>query len=180
MAHQTEEESVLVSFDHVITYPFATEQSRPISEEALQRAFSPQLIMPVTDESFNTPCELHGKLILIRCLVDGVWFELSEELIQKRASQSLLGNERRRARFFNAERNAYVFEQPAGAFEVLVYFISTGLLTRPLHVSTIKLHTLLRFFEMDEAVIDTFKSMEHLAFETHWEETQRFVTVQAQ
>ena len=129
--------------------------------------------MPLTDQPYSSPDGVCEKLVLIRCLVDGVWFDLSDELIQKRAPQSLLANERRRARFFNAESNAYVFDQPADAFEVLVYFISTGLLTRPTNVSNTKLYALLRFFEMDSLVIATFKKMEHLACNNHREETRR-------
>jgi hypothetical protein len=114
---------------------------------------------------------------LIRCFVDGVVFELSEDLIQKRASQSLLACEDRRRAYYDSHRRMFVFDQSADTFEVLAYFISTGLLTRPMNVSNIKLYNLLCFFDIDTRVIETFKKMEHLACEIHWEKTHRSVVI---
>ena len=122
--------------------------------------------------------EVDSRPKLLQFLVGGVLFELSEELIQKRASNSILACEDRRLRFYDLNKNAYVFDQPADVFEVLVYFISTGLLSRPVNINSIKLYSLLSFFEMDEAILNIFKKMEHLAFEINWEKTQRFVSLE--
>lgn len=109
----------------------------------------------------------------LRFLVSDVLFELDEELTQKRAFDSLLASEDRRAPFYNIARQAYVFDQSADAFEVVVYFISTGLLSRPASVNSMTLYSLLVFLEMDETVISTYKRMEHLACEIHWERSNR-------
>ena len=119
---------------------------------------------------------IRSKPDLVRFLVNDVSFELSEELIQKRAPQSLLASKDRLAQFYDLNKNAYVFDQPADVFEVLVYFISTGLLSRPMNINNIKLYLLLTFFEIDETVLDTFKRMEHLVFEINWEERRRLST----
>ncbi|UJR37086.1 hypothetical protein I4U23_029790 [Adineta vaga] len=108
---------------------------------------------------------------LLRFFVGGVLYELSEELIQKRASKSILARKDRRAQFYDVNKNIYVFDQPANVFEVLVYFISTGLLSRPVNISTMKLYSMLIFFEMDDIIIDTFKRMEQLVFEINWEKS---------
>ncbi|CAF2485505.1 unnamed protein product [Rotaria sp. Silwood2] len=131
--------------------------------------------MSITSETPNLEEDITLKLQLVSFLVDGVLFELSEELIQKRASNSILAREDRRAQFYDVDKNAYVFDQPADAFEVLVYFISTGLLSRPTNINNLKLYSLLSFFEMDETIMNTFKKMEHLVFEINWEKTQWFV-----
>lgn len=127
----------------------------------------------MTADSLHLTSDVNARPTLIRCLVGGIVFEISEELIQKRASQSLFTQKDRLEQFYDSEKQLFVFDQPAEAFEVLVYFIGTGLLTRPTHVSSMKLYFVLRFFEMDKVVIDTFKQMEHLARETHWETTER-------
>jgi hypothetical protein len=131
--------------------------------------------MTVTSESLNSTSEISRRSHLLRFLINGVLFELNEDLIQKRAPHSLLAHKNRRAQYYDVEKNAYVFDQPADAFEVLVYFFSTGLLSRPLNLNNIKLYSLLSFFEMDETILNTFKKMEHLVFEINWEKTQRFV-----
>ena len=116
---------------------------------------------------------------LVKFVVDGVSFELDATLIEKRVPQSLLAHEGRLARFYHAERKAYAFDQSADAFEVLVYFISTGLLTRPSHVTSRKLHALLSFLEVDEALLRTYEKMEHLACETYWDKAHGFVSFDA-
>jgi hypothetical protein len=131
--------------------------------------------MSITSESSNFFSEINSKPQLHRFLVGDVLFELSEDLIQKRAPNSILAREERRIQFYDINRNAYIFDQPADVFEVLVYFISTGLLSRPININNIKLYSLLSYFEMDEIVLNTFKKMEHLVFEINWEKTQRFV-----
>ena len=75
----------------------------------------------------------------LRLLVDNVLFEISEELVQKRAFNSLLAHEHRRAPFYDSTKNAYVFDQPADVFEVLLYFISTVLFSRPTNINHLKL-----------------------------------------
>ncbi|CAF1495258.1 unnamed protein product, partial [Rotaria sordida] len=126
----------------------------------------------MTSEISNLVEEINLKPQLVSFLVNGVLFELNEELIQKRASNSILAREDRRAQFYDIDKNVYVFDQPSDVFEVLVYFISTGLLSRPTNINNLKLYSLLSFFEMDKTVINTFKKMEHLVFEINWEKTQ--------
>ncbi|CAF1612323.1 unnamed protein product, partial [Rotaria sordida] len=128
--------------------------------------------MSTTSEISNLVEEINLKPQLVSFLVNGVLFELNEELIQKRASNSILAREDRRAQFYDIDKNVYVFDQPSDVFEVLVYFISTGLLSRPTNINNLKLYSLLSFFEMDKTVINTFKKMEHLVFEINWEKTQ--------
>ncbi|CAF1384816.1 unnamed protein product [Rotaria sordida] len=131
--------------------------------------------MSTTSEISNLVEEINLKPQLVSFLVNGVLFELNEELIQKRASNSILAREDRRAQFYDIDKNVYVFDQPSDVFEVLVYFISTGLLSRPTNINNLKLYSLLSFFEMDKTVINTFKKMEHLVSEINWEKTQWFV-----
>ena len=83
---------------------------------------------------------------VIQCLVSNVRFELDENLIKKRTPNSLLACEDRRSYFYDHERNLYVFDQPADVFEVLVYFISTGLLSRPINIDEKKLRVSSKVF----------------------------------
>jgi hypothetical protein len=131
--------------------------------------------MMIKDESSSLSSEMNSEPQLHKFLVDGVLFELSDELIQKRAPNSILAREERRVEFYDLTKNAYIFDQPADVFEVLVYFISTGLLSRPIHINNIELYSLLSYFEIDEIVLNTFKKAEHLVFEINWEQTHRFV-----
>ena len=127
----------------------------------------------------TTDSVLSDESRLVTFVVDGVPFELDASLIEKRVPRSLLAHEGRLARFYNAERKAYAFDQSADAFEVLVYFISTGLLTRPSHVASRTLHGLLAFFEVDETLMRTYERMEHLACETYWDKAHEFVSLDA-
>lgn len=119
--------------------------------------------------------EIALKFRRIPCLVDGILFELNEELIQKRIPNSIFARQDRLSQFYDKEKHIYIFDQPNDAFEILVYFISTGLLSRPTHVDNIKLYLLLEFFEIDEIILNTYKKMEHLAFENNRERTKWFV-----
>lgn len=131
-------------------------------------------VMCMKNSSTNESEEINAKPQLVRFLVNSVLFELSEELLQKRASTSILACKNRRERFYDIHTDAYVFDQPADAFEVIVYFICTGLLSRPNNVNNLQLYACLCFFEMDDIVINTYKKMEHLAVEANWEKTYRF------
>ena len=111
---------------------------------------------------------------ILHLLVDNIPFEISEELITKRASNSLLANEDRRSQFYDVRQKVYVFDQPADVFEVLLYFICTGLFSRPMQINPMKLYSLLVFFEIDQTVIDSYKQMEHLVFEINWERIEWF------
>ncbi len=126
--------------------------------------------MIITDESLNINC----KSSLIHFLVNDVSFEINEEFIKKRAPNSLLADENRRAKYYDINKNAYIFDQPADIFEVLIYFLSTGLLSRPTNINNIKLYSLLAFFEIDLTIINTYKKMEHLVFDINWDKPQRF------
>lgn len=110
---------------------------------------------------------------IVHLLVDNIPFEISEEFIRKRASNSLLANEDRRRQFYDSRKKAYVFTQSADVFEVLLYFICTGLFSRPIHINPMELYSLLVFFEIDQTVIDHYKQMEHLVVEINWERTER-------
>ena len=130
--------------------------------------------MITTDESSLVPSETNSKLPLLQFLVNNVLFEINEELIQKRIPNSLLASETYRAQFYDIDQKVYIFDQPSDAFEVLVYFISTGLLSRPTNINEMKLYSLLSLFEIDEIVINTLKKLENLACEVNWEETDRW------
>ena len=109
----------------------------------------------------------------IRCQVEGIDFEIEKKLLKKRLNGSLLVDANRCRSFLNEDKTHYVFDQSAAAFEILVYFICTGLLTRPINVSAEEFYSLLIFFRVDRKVIETFKKIEHLSTDSHWEQNER-------
>ncbi|KAF1372089.1 hypothetical protein PFLUV_G00260760 [Perca fluviatilis] len=74
---------------------------------------------------------------------------------------TLLGNPRKRMRFFDPLRNEYFFDRNRPSFDaILYYYQSGGRLRRPVNVPVDIFMEEIKFYELGEAVIENFKEDE--------------------
>jgi len=89
--------------------------------------------------------ELCDKIIIN---ISGLRFETRASTLE-RYPETLLGNQQRRARFFDYMNNEYFFERHRSSFEAVLYFYqSGGRLTRPENISAEIFLEEIKFFDL--------------------------------
>ncbi|XP_049930022.1 shaker-related potassium channel tsha2-like [Epinephelus moara] len=94
--------------------------------------------------------------------ISGLRFETQLKTLS-RFPTTLLGDPRKRMRFFDPLRNEYFFDRNRPSFDaVLYYYQSGGRLRRPVSVPVDIFLEEIKFYELDEEVIDLFREDEGL------------------
>ena len=97
--------------------------------------------------------------------ISGLRFETQLKTLS-RFPATLLGDPRKRMRFFDPLRNEYFFDRNRPSFDaILYYYQSGGRLRRPVSVPVDIFLEELRFYELEEEVIELFRDDEGLARE---------------
>ncbi|KAF7707585.1 hypothetical protein HF521_018803 [Silurus meridionalis] len=97
--------------------------------------------------------------------VSGLRFETQLKTLS-RFPNTLLGDPRKRTRFFDPLRNEYFFDRNRPSFDaILYYYQSGGRLRRPMHVPVEIFMEEIKFYEIDDAVIQGFIDDEGLSKE---------------
>ncbi|XP_078112232.1 shaker-related potassium channel tsha2-like [Sander vitreus] len=97
--------------------------------------------------------------------ISGLRFETQLKTLSRFPS-TLLGDPRKRMRFFDPLRNEYFFDRNRPSFDaVLYYYQSGGRLRRPVSVPVDIFLEELKFYEFDEEVIEVFREDEGLSRE---------------
>nr|XP_040025279.1 shaker-related potassium channel tsha2-like [Gasterosteus aculeatus aculeatus] len=92
--------------------------------------------------------------------ISGLRFETQLRTLA-RFPRTLLGDPRRRMRYFDPLRNEYFFDRNRPSFDaILYYYQSGGRLRRPVHVPVDIFMEELKFYELGEEVIENFKEDE--------------------
>uniref|UniRef100_A0A3B1JJM1 Potassium voltage-gated channel subfamily A member 5 n=1 Tax=Astyanax mexicanus TaxID=7994 RepID=A0A3B1JJM1_ASTMX len=92
--------------------------------------------------------------------ISGLRFETQLKTLAQFPS-TLLGDPRKRMRFFDPLRNEYFFDRNRPSFDaILYYYQSGGRLRRPVNVPVDVFMEEIRFYELGEEVIDNFKEDE--------------------
>ncbi|XP_026773972.1 shaker-related potassium channel tsha2-like [Pangasianodon hypophthalmus] len=95
--------------------------------------------------------------------VSGLRFETQLQTLS-RFPNTLLGDPHKRTRFFDPLRNEYFFDRNRSSFDaILYYYQSGGRLRRPLNVPVEIFVEEIKFYEIDEAVIQGFIADEGLS-----------------
>ncbi|CAL8261098.1 unnamed protein product [Merluccius merluccius] len=104
--------------------------------------------------------ECGGERVLIN--VSGLRFETQLKTLS-RFPETLLGDARKRMRFFDPLRNEYFFDRNRLSFDaILYYYQSGGRLRRPVSVPVDIFMEEMRFYEIEEGAIENFKDDEGL------------------
>lgn len=97
--------------------------------------------------------------------VSGLRFETQLKTLS-RFPDTLLGDPHKRTRFFDPLRNEYFFDRNRPSFDaILYYYQSGGRLRRPMNVPVEIFMDEIKFYEIDEAVIQSFIDDEGLSKE---------------
>ena len=99
--------------------------------------------------------------------VSGLRFETQLSTIE-RFGETLLGDPRKRDRYFDASRNEYFFDRNRPSFDaILYYYQSRGRLRRPVNVPVDVFTDEVRFYELDEEAIEQYMQVTRRTFERH-------------
>ncbi|XP_008310804.1 shaker-related potassium channel tsha2-like [Cynoglossus semilaevis] len=97
--------------------------------------------------------------------ISGLRFETQLKTLS-RFPATLLGDPRKRMRFFDPLRNEYFFDRNRPSFDaILYYYQSGGRLRRPVSVPVDIFLEEIKFYELDEDAVDMFREDEGLAKE---------------
>ncbi|XP_072519370.1 shaker-related potassium channel tsha2-like [Salminus brasiliensis] len=97
--------------------------------------------------------------------VSGMRFETQRKTLA-RFPATLLGDARKRTRFFDASRGEYFFDRNRASFDaILYYYQSGGRLRRPVNVPVEIFLEEIKFYEIEENVVETFIDDEGLTRE---------------
>ncbi|XP_054476109.1 shaker-related potassium channel tsha2-like [Anoplopoma fimbria] len=97
--------------------------------------------------------------------ISGLRFETQLKTLSRFPS-TLLGDPRKRMRFFDPLRNEYFFDRNRPSFDaVLYYYQSGGRLRRPMSVPVDIFLEEIKFYELEEEVIELFREDEGLSVE---------------
>ena len=92
--------------------------------------------------------------------ISGLRFETQLQTLA-RFPQTLLGNPKKRMRFFDPLRNEYFFDRNRPSFDaILYYYQSGGRLRRPVNVPVDIFMEEIKFYELGEEVVENFKEDE--------------------
>ncbi|XP_033933476.1 potassium voltage-gated channel subfamily A member 3 [Pseudochaenichthys georgianus] len=92
--------------------------------------------------------------------ISGLRFETQLQTLA-RFPLTLLGNPKKRMRFFDPLRNEYFFDRNRPSFDaILYYYQSGGRLRRPVHVPVDIFMEEIKFYELGEEVLENFKEDE--------------------
>jgi len=120
-------------------------------------AVSQELLAAVAVSVEDLEC---GERVLIN--VSGLRFETQLKTLS-RFPDTLLGDPRKRMRFFDPLRNEYFFDRNRPSFDaILYYYQSGGRLRRPVSVPVDVFMEEMRFYELGESVMESFKDDEGL------------------
>ncbi|KAI8514741.1 delayed rectifier potassium channel [Branchiostoma belcheri] len=112
----------------------------------------------LTEEWRRAEFSLHKKRVIIN--VSGQRFETQLETL-RRFPDTLLGNPEKLSKYYDPVRMEYFFDRHRPSAEAILTFYQTGgLLKRPLEVPVDVFTEELRFFEMGEDNIDSFRYQE--------------------
>jgi hypothetical protein len=82
---------------------------------------------------------------------------------------TLLGDPKRRSRYFDPLRNEYYFDRNRTSFDAIFYYYqSNGRLRRPLNVSIDVFSEEIKFFELGEETFNKFREDEGTFFFLNW------------
>lgn len=97
--------------------------------------------------------------------ISGLRFETQLKTLE-RFPNTLLGDPSKRIRFFDLNRNEYFFDRNRPSFDaILYYYQSGGRLRRPINVPVEIFLDEIRFYEIEEDVVERFKEDEGLSKE---------------